>query len=533
MSIEKEMLGVYISGHPLDKYKDIVNRVGNITTFEISQTEDGEHAIRDGEEIVIAGMIAAKKSLLTKSNTMMAFVDLEDFYGTCEVIVFPRVYDRYRELIKEDEAVAIKGRINFKEDEAPKILADTIVDLAVLSNKKEKLKLRIKADMDEIYALNEIKRILKAYDGVRPSGDCAGRDADFFRRFFSPPPRIIGRFVLDLVFFLHGAGRDPDAAAVENAAGACRRVYPVFPADRARGTASTGGTDFEARGGAVFRATGAGGGERPVYRDVIRGTGSGFSGLDGSRRRRSGVPRRLADGADGRGGRGGEADRKALSRGGEYAAEQPRRTGEMGRGNGDSRVCPEFCLWLHEAFRRVGGRDGDFFSRVGGGYPEALCLSDWRRDSWMEPCAVFPARVDAGFLFSDFIVGDRLPWGVGRGWRFFAEYGKYAAVLRVFPVRDRGPDPSPGVPFRFFLAEASRRHQLPDAGDRWLRADRRADVPASFDACSCPRGPSRRSPRRNPPCSRWPARRSRGSSSPRRRPAPSTASTLRRGSGPG
>ena len=68
LSMEKEMLGVYISGHPLDKYKDIVNRVGNITTFEISQTEDGEHAIRDGEEIVIAGMIAAKKSLLTKSN---------------------------------------------------------------------------------------------------------------------------------------------------------------------------------------------------------------------------------------------------------------------------------------------------------------------------------------------------------------------------------------------------------------------------------------------------------------------------------
>lgn len=168
LSMEKEMLGVYISGHPLDKYKDIVNRVGNITTFEISQTEDGEHAIRDGEEIVIAGMIAAKKSLLTKSNTMMAFVDLEDFYGTCEVIVFPRVYERYRELIKEDEAVAIKGRINFKEDEAPKILADTIVDLEVLSNKKEKLKLRIKADMDEIYALNEIKRILKAYEGDSP-----------------------------------------------------------------------------------------------------------------------------------------------------------------------------------------------------------------------------------------------------------------------------------------------------------------------------------------------------------------------------
>lgn len=168
LSMEKEMLGVYISGHPLDKYKDIVNRVGNITTFEISQTEDGEHAIRDGEEIVIAGMIAAKKSLLTKSNTMMAFVDLEDFYGTCEVIVFPRVYERYRELIKEDEAVAIKGRINFKEDEAPKILADTIVDLAVLSNKKEKLKLRIKADMDEICALNEIKRILKAYEGDSP-----------------------------------------------------------------------------------------------------------------------------------------------------------------------------------------------------------------------------------------------------------------------------------------------------------------------------------------------------------------------------
>lgn len=73
--------------------------------------------------VTMAGMIAGKKNLVTKNNKMMAFVDLEDLYGEVEVVVFPNVYERCREAIEEDNVVVVKGKLNFKEEEMPKLLA--------------------------------------------------------------------------------------------------------------------------------------------------------------------------------------------------------------------------------------------------------------------------------------------------------------------------------------------------------------------------------------------------------------------------
>ena len=85
--------------------------------------------LRDGMSCVISGMIAGKKTLITKSSKMMAFIDLEDLYGVCEVVVFPNVYERCAAVCEADRVVAVKGTVNFKEDEAPKILADEILDI--------------------------------------------------------------------------------------------------------------------------------------------------------------------------------------------------------------------------------------------------------------------------------------------------------------------------------------------------------------------------------------------------------------------
>ena len=74
-------------------------------------------------------MIAGKKTLITKSNKMMAFIDLEDLYGITEVVIFPNVYEKCAEEIQDDRVVAIKGTLNFKEDEAPKVLADEVLDI--------------------------------------------------------------------------------------------------------------------------------------------------------------------------------------------------------------------------------------------------------------------------------------------------------------------------------------------------------------------------------------------------------------------
>ena len=85
--------------------------------------------IRDGMKCVMSGMISGQKTLITKNNKMMAFLDLEDLFGLTEVVVFPNVYERCLGAIHEGSVVAIRGTLNFKEEEAPKILADDVLDL--------------------------------------------------------------------------------------------------------------------------------------------------------------------------------------------------------------------------------------------------------------------------------------------------------------------------------------------------------------------------------------------------------------------
>ncbi len=147
LAMEKEMLGVYLTGHPLDAYKDKMRRISSITSDDLAHVEEamnteethgnvmadstgtGQSPIYDGMSCIISGMIAGKKTLITKSNKMMAFVDLEDLYGITEVVIFPNVYENCAEEIQDDRVVAIKGTLNFKEDEAPKVLADEVLDI--------------------------------------------------------------------------------------------------------------------------------------------------------------------------------------------------------------------------------------------------------------------------------------------------------------------------------------------------------------------------------------------------------------------
>lgn len=143
LTLEKEMLGVYITDHPLNDYSNLIKSKTNVNSDELRHaSEEGHGRIKDGQKGVIAGIINSVKTLITKSNKMMAFVELEDLYGTVEIIVFPNIYERFRDLISVDKVIAISGTVNFKEDEAPKILADNIVDIA---------------NIDEIASANPIK----------------------------------------------------------------------------------------------------------------------------------------------------------------------------------------------------------------------------------------------------------------------------------------------------------------------------------------------------------------------------------------
>ena len=131
LSMEKEMTGVYITGHPLDEYADTINALSSVNAEELAAAAEPDHESRltDGMTVTMAGMIVGKKNLVTKNSKVMAFIDLEDLYGEAEVVVFPNVYERYAAAIVEDSVVVIRGKLNFKEEEAPKLLADSVIGI--------------------------------------------------------------------------------------------------------------------------------------------------------------------------------------------------------------------------------------------------------------------------------------------------------------------------------------------------------------------------------------------------------------------
>ncbi len=139
--LEKEMLGLYISGHPLDKFRDIIEKRSNINLHDILEyvenvnNENFESKITDNMDVTIGGIIENPRSKITKNNEKMGFFSLEDFYGTIDVIVFPKVYWKIEECIKEDVPVIIKGRLSLREDEAPKIICNFIEEIKLVASK--------------------------------------------------------------------------------------------------------------------------------------------------------------------------------------------------------------------------------------------------------------------------------------------------------------------------------------------------------------------------------------------------------------
>ena len=175
VALEKEMLGVYISGHPLKGYEGKIERLPGLVTSDELLHIDEDSRIYDGMGATMAGIISSKKTLITKSKKMMAFIDLEDLYGNVEVIVFPGIYDRYLHLLSEDAIVIIKGSINFKEDEMPKLIADSVLPAESLNllggggnPNKETVIIRISPDRDGADILEKIKTVIMEHRGDTP-----------------------------------------------------------------------------------------------------------------------------------------------------------------------------------------------------------------------------------------------------------------------------------------------------------------------------------------------------------------------------
>ena len=127
LGFEKEVLGIYLSGHPLEEYEVKWRKnISAVTTDFLLDEETGEVKVKDNQTVIVGGMITEKTIKYTKTNKTMAFLTVEDLFGTVEILVFPRDYEKYHHLLNEDEKVFIRGRANVEEDKNGKLICESI-----------------------------------------------------------------------------------------------------------------------------------------------------------------------------------------------------------------------------------------------------------------------------------------------------------------------------------------------------------------------------------------------------------------------
>ena len=128
LAFEKEVLGIYVSGHPLEAYEEKWKKSISATTADFQLDEETGHTkVHDGAKEIIGGMITEKTIKHTKTNQMMAFITVEDLLGTVEVVVFPRDYEKNRDYLEADSKVFVRGRVSEEDDKPSKLICEKII----------------------------------------------------------------------------------------------------------------------------------------------------------------------------------------------------------------------------------------------------------------------------------------------------------------------------------------------------------------------------------------------------------------------
>lgn len=190
LAMEKEMTGLYLSGHPLDDYKRSLKLQ---TSIEIGSIQE-EHkkfeetpmemvsdliSLKDGERVVIGGILNQVSRKVTRNNTIMAFATLEDLSGMMELVVFPKTLEKCNSLIHEDLMVVVKGRLSFKEDEEPKLLCEEIKPLENVNSDKVYIKVD---DKEKAMAIGKaLKVLVEPYKGDSAVYIFAAKERQSFR----------------------------------------------------------------------------------------------------------------------------------------------------------------------------------------------------------------------------------------------------------------------------------------------------------------------------------------------------------------
>ena len=138
LAFEKEVLGIYLSGHPLESYQELWQKyITNNTNDFALEEESNTVRVADQSTAIVGGMISNKTVKYTKTNQVMAFLELEDLVGTVEIVVFPRDYEKYGSLLTEDAKIFVKGRVSVEEDKDAKMICEQIVGFDEAAQAKE------------------------------------------------------------------------------------------------------------------------------------------------------------------------------------------------------------------------------------------------------------------------------------------------------------------------------------------------------------------------------------------------------------
>lgn len=194
LAMEKEVTGIYISGHPVLEYEELARRIRADSLGEIIEDASEKGDRMDNKSVQIVGILAECRNKITKSNETMVFAVVEDLTGSAEMLIFPKTVQQYKALIKEGAVVVIRARISVREDEDPKLICEALMPPAEVTSRKDVIRrskegiqstpapaqnpqptaknvrpgLYLKVESREAAAFTKAKQILAVFDGPAP-----------------------------------------------------------------------------------------------------------------------------------------------------------------------------------------------------------------------------------------------------------------------------------------------------------------------------------------------------------------------------
>ena len=180
LQMEKQTIGMYLSGHPMEEYADQVRQVTRyhigMILSSVEKDEDGnfkmvDGGVADGEIVKLCGIVESRKNKTTKNNAQMAFLKVEDLYGSIEVLVFPKVLSQYASVLQEGNVLIMEGRVSIREDEEPKYLLEKAELFDLIGTQKKKI-LYIRLEMRNQVGLKQVMDVLSRYPGSTPVCIC-------------------------------------------------------------------------------------------------------------------------------------------------------------------------------------------------------------------------------------------------------------------------------------------------------------------------------------------------------------------------